>query len=603
MEINKEQIILNYFTLAVNKVAEISTEMTDLLKKTNCRCDISPFIDKIMDINSSMFALDESWSDYNTDIGFQVLTPEKALSIIDLYTIRYDMNDSGTIVYPVYTYLFGQAAQDIDLSGYYTKAESDNRFYPRFSNPENYINQVGPGLSLTGDNVIRLGDFKTTSPDSGYTFIVPEDNDSIYRFFNGYNYYDSSTGIQDEFVLKDDGFNKSSYACATNYLVDYLNVHEGFSNSTTSRSLVEQNIISYIPSPSIPQGDPLKYSFVKMSLDSTVRREPYGSLSGTSGTVAFFATGTKFPDNTLEYGGFQLGINSYAYGGLNSFRREEWRINANKNELWFFVNPIKDIAESPTDILAGHTGLKLEWYPNLDGVAIMIADPIRQRGVVYDGNYEPNFVPRSLVTRQYVDGLISSISSIGAGAGLSIDVNGDIQLGNDGVGFVDISDTSVFVNGFQVNSYSDGLADFYSQFSSEIYVGNFGASLLIDVEHLVEDVTTVSSNIGVYDDTGYIELDIRRSTDPSFNYAIFKDAINSKGLQYEDDYSAVGTLDDRWIPDWGAVKAETIGRITTSAPSSPTSTGIKGTFAYDTNFIYICVDTDTWIRATRDITF
>src|SRR5690606_5025789 len=37
------------------------------------------------------------------------------------------------------------------------------------------------------------------------------------------------------------------------------------------------------------------------------------------------------------------------------------------------------------------------------------------------------------------------------------------------------------------------------------------------------------------------------------NFITISDGINNKGLQYNADYSAVGVLDPRWIPDWGAV--------------------------------------------------
>lgn len=34
-----------------------------------------------------------------------------------------------------------------------------------------------------------------------------------------------------------------------------------------------------------------------------------------------------------------------------------------------------------------------------------------------------------------------------------------------------------------------------------------------------------------------------------------------------------------------------------SAPALPNSTGTQGTWAYDSNYLYICTATDTWIRA------
>ena len=52
-----------------------------------------------------------------------------------------------------------------------------------------------------------------------------------------------------------------------------------------------------------------------------------------------------------------------------------------------------------------------------------------------------------------------------------------------------------------------------------------------------------------------------------------KDNANSKGLIYDADYSTNGKLDNRWIPDWGAVKSY----VTTSiGGSSPTWSSITG---------------------------
>jgi hypothetical protein len=38
----------------------------------------------------------------------------------------------------------------------------------------------------------------------------------------------------------------------------------------------------------------------------------------------------------------------------------------------------------------------------------------------------------------------------------------------------------------------------------------------------------------------------------------------------------------------------------TTVPATSTSTGIKGQVAYNSTYIYLCVDTDTWIRALRN---
>ena len=46
-----------------------------------------------------------------------------------------------------------------------------------------------------------------------------------------------------------------------------------------------------------------------------------------------------------------------------------------------------------------------------------------------------------------------------------------------------------------------------------------------------------------------------------------------------------------------------ISSIKTSVPSSNSDTGVKGEIAYDANYVYICVDTDTWIRSSIENSF
>lgn len=45
-----------------------------------------------------------------------------------------------------------------------------------------------------------------------------------------------------------------------------------------------------------------------------------------------------------------------------------------------------------------------------------------------------------------------------------------------------------------------------------------------------------------------------------------------------------------------------IGQVTnflTVVPETSSSTGIKGQVSYDDSYIYLCVDTNTWVRAAR----
>jgi len=39
-------------------------------------------------------------------------------------------------------------------------------------------------------------------------------------------------------------------------------------------------------------------------------------------------------------------------------------------------------------------------------------------------------------------------------------------------------------------------------------------------------------------------------------------------------------------------------QLSTSVPASPSSNGVAGTIRYDSSYIYVCVATNTWKRAT-----
>jgi hypothetical protein len=56
-------------------------------------------------------------------------------------------------------------------------------------------------------------------------------------------------------------------------------------------------------------------------------------------------------------------------------------------------------------------------------------------------------------------------------------------------------------------------------------------------------------------------------------------------------------------PESDSVRTVTINTIgsnlvlSNSAPANSSATGTKGNIRYDSNYIYVCVDTNTWVRA------
>jgi hypothetical protein len=76
----------------------------------------------------------------------------------------------------------------------------------------------------------------------------------------------------------------------------------------------------------------------------------------------------------------------------------------------------------------------------------------------------------------------------------------------------------------------------------------------------------------------------------------------------------VPTTDGPFIKPLGALNANDLlhygadqnwrgfSPVAVAAPATPTSTGIKGQVAFDSNNVYFCIDTDQWIRVLRDNT-
>lgn len=106
--VNIEELLGDYICKANNKIAELSSQATDLLEKTGCKCDITEYAYMILDINSTLFLFNKSFVSIETTFGYpnylNAIFPEdpkdNVRSIIDKYVIRYDMNDSSLLVYP-----------------------------------------------------------------------------------------------------------------------------------------------------------------------------------------------------------------------------------------------------------------------------------------------------------------------------------------------------------------------------------------------------------------------------------------------------------------------------------------------------------------------
>jgi len=172
---------------------------------------------------------------------------------------------------------------------------------------------------------------------------------------------------------------------------------------------------------------------------------------------------------------------------------------------------------------------------------------------------------------------------VGAGAGLSIDGGGDIQLG-DGVNVffdidgsvkqfavdllniegyeayteVDTSDSSSDVYSFSISptGYGSGARQFTQAAESYGEIGSNSPLTSVLIRSLVQNddgtITLILQNLSTLKEVG---LTVFIESDGSSSVNTFRDDPSEKGLVYADDYSTNGAADPRWIPDWGAVTA------------------------------------------------
>lgn len=201
---------------------------------------------------------------------------------------------------------------------------------------------------------------------------------------------------------------------------------------------------------------------------------------------------------------------------------------------------------------------------------LLITDETRSRGAIYNGDYEPNFIPRSLVTKQYVDGLVVTSDN-----GLTKTSN-NIQWGGSLVQNVDI-DQRDFKIEFKGTNVDQGI-DFFLDDTAG------GSSIVISTN--TNNTTYGLASINLQSGGGvdsHMVLNVRSDTDISKTLEIFlsnqgsgvtiTDTIDNFGMSYSDDYSAIGMTSDRWIPDWGTTKNYVSTAVSAGATPIGTASG------------------------------
>lgn len=87
------------------------------------------------------------------------------------------------------------------------------------------------------------------------------------------------------------------------------------------------------------------------------------------------------------------------------------------------------------------------------------------------------------------------------------------------------------------------------------------------------------------------------------NSSVSIDDDNSRVVTKINNSNVIVTNTSETIFSGSILGTGSLASIGTSVPSSSSDTGIKGEIAYDSSYVYICVATDTWIRAGIENSF
>ncbi len=160
------------------------------------------------------------------------------------------------------------------------------------------------------------------------------------------------------------------------------------------------------------------------------------------------------------------------------------------------------------------------------------------------------------------------------------------------------SDNGVDSSGYM---YSKDTWSFYS-YNATGYAGTNGQAYLA----IQGNIPTLGILLGyTYNGTTGTGAKTFRITSTSMQ---FTDTHDNKGLTYADDYSTAGTADDRWIPDWGAVKTYADGVLSYGTEDQIPVTNTAGdafdytdAFTFNSGTYVLNLGTSTGSQATIQV--
>ena len=230
--------------------------------------------------------------------------------------------------------------------------------------------------------------------------------------------------------------------------------------------------------------------------------------------------------------------------------------------------------------------------------SFIVRDDFNNKGLVYLDDYSSNFTTHSLVTKGYVDSIVSSspgngldyVSTgiIGLGGTLSqnttINSNGfDLSIGD--ANSIYLTSSNIYLNGEFGSTKTELYITYGGGGMTSYWEGNTYSQVAVGNQVILETFDGLNTNNFIITQNTNVVGD--GSTD---NLFVIKDETSSKGLVYQDDYT--GNFTTHSLVSKGYVDSKKPYKVYTallsqSGTASPTSVELENTFGVTATFSYI----------------
>ena len=274
-------------------------------------------------------------------------------------------------------------------------------------------------------------------------------------------------------------------------------------------------------------------------------------------------------------------------------------------KLWAAPAATANAAASGTRLFPDGSGNNDAWYFDSQAGLVNFNDtnvPTSVAGnVVFIEGYRyvgPKGVA-NIASNNFLDNITISVTTI------STDItDGNIYLAPTGTGMVQINGT----NAFSMPSGNTAQQPYYVPIGSlryntdlaspEYFNGNSWITVTTSVDYQTFSGNSVGNTFPLNHSTTtggvLVTLNGVQQT-PDTSYVVSNTSITFTEVPLSTD-----VIDIRYIASGQSSGLNLIGN---NVPASSTSTGVAGQVAYNSNHVYICVATDTWIRANIQSSF